>query len=501
MQHQAYGTVSASEDAPLVRDGGGASDVSVEARGAAAACPTTDDALGAEKEGEPILVRCPYLFEELNAQLTQPGCDKPTWFFRASQASGVAFGLAVLAGTHLTPGLQEAWQARDPLLALGLTVLFIRNGVLVPFQLEDLRATVRGGAAGNGHLTQLGAGSALIPAAKAQTLRKLPMPANNPVMNIFRCSIDWIWMLIVVAPFLCTGWGLHSPAQNRLAAATALLLYSTAKPLLGAGTVTLRTATALIAARIEAITQAAEVEEQTAGQDVPPEVWERTVVGPCRQMIRDMRLLSEGWQRAIVLGWVSQLALTGSLLCLALAPCFTELVGKSCEHIGVPWLVYVNQGCFILVAAYGPRGALAIAAAPAEVSTAADTLKEKLNDIRISDFSRETDDKISILERALANCNDGQGVGFLVMGVVIDKKMLTRWMVKLYGLVTALGPLFLAYSTFSAGKPDGLEPCDALTPEQVGALVAKLSAVAAAGGDGNCSVANLTIAEVLSMPV
>ena len=62
----------------------------------------------------------------------------------------------------------------------------------------------------------------------------------------------------------------------------------------------------------------------------------------------------------------------------------------------------------------------------------------------------------------------------------------------------AAAPLFLAYSTFSAGKSDGFGPCDALTPEQVGTLVAKLSAVTT-GGDGNCAVANLTIAEVLSM--
>jgi hypothetical protein len=72
----------------------------------------------------------------------------------------------------------------------------------------------------------------------------------------------------------------------------------------------------------------------------------------------------------------------------------------------------------------------------------ADTLKEKLNDIRISDFSPETDDKISILERALANCNDEQGVGFLVMGTVIDKKMLDHIQLKLYGYVTGGGSAF-----------------------------------------------------------
>jgi hypothetical protein len=84
---------------------------------------------------------------------------------------------------------------------------------------------------------------------------------------------------------------------------------------------------------------------------------------------------------------------------------------------------------------------------------------------------------------------------------VIDKKMLNHIALKLYGLAAAAVPFVLAYSTFSAKKSDGLGPCDALTPEQVGALVAKLSAVAAGGSGGNCSVANLTIAEVLSMPM
>ena len=47
---------------------------------------------------------------------------------------------------------------------------------------------------------------------------------------------------------------------------------------------------------------------------------------------------------------------------------------------------------------------------------------------------------------------------------------------------------------------DAIGPYHALTPEQAAALMAKLSTAAAAGGgDGNYSVANLTIAEVLSM--
>ena len=68
------------------------------------------------------------------------------------------------------------------------------------------------------------------------------------------------------------------------------------------------------------------------------------------------------------------------------------------------------------------------------------------------------------------------------------------------GLVAAAVPLALAYSTFGAEKSEVLGPCDALTPEQVAALVAKLFAAAnATSGEGNCSLANLTIVEVLSL--
>ena len=96
----------------------------------------------------------------------------------------------------------------------------------------------------------------------------------------------------------------------------------------------------------------------------------------------------------------------------------------------------------------------------------------------------------------MANCNDGQGVGFCVYGFVIDMKMLHKLMMSVKGAVVAVVPFALAYSTLGTATPAGPGTCMALTPVQLGALVAKLSA---AGGDGNCTMANLTIAEVLSL--
>ena len=96
----------------------------------------------------------------------------------------------------------------------------------------------------------------------------------------------------------------------------------------------------------------------------------------------------------------------------------------------------------------------------------------------------------------MANCNDGQGVGFCVYGFVIDMKMLHTLAMSLWGAVVAAVPFALAYSTLGTAKSAEHGTCAALTPEQVGALMTKLSA---AGGDSNCTMANLTIAEVLSL--
>ena len=74
--------------------------------------------------------------------------------------------------------------------------------------------------------------------------------------------------------------------------------------------------------------------------------------------------------------------------------------------------------------------------------------------------------------------------------------MLGRIALKLYGFFGSSIPIVLAYSVFSEGDVNQPGACEALTPEQVALLVMKLST---SNGDGNCLVANLTIAQVLGM--
>ena len=225
---------------------------------------------GTPSPGDGEMVVCPYLFDELDERLTQPN-GSPTLCFRAAKAAVRIHRLAFLAGTCITPGLLDAWEARDPLLALGLGLLAVAFGVIIPRLYYEARSTIRGAAHHNGPLHQLGAGTALIPPDKEKTLRELPMP--NPLKD----KMVWVAFILFVGPVLYTGWGLQSsPVQNRLTAATfmAFLIGKITK----ASTVTLRTATALIAARIQAISKAVRLEAKTAGQDVNPEEWEHTVV-------------------------------------------------------------------------------------------------------------------------------------------------------------------------------------------------------------------------------
>jgi hypothetical protein len=63
---------------------------------------------------------CPFLFEDLDAMLTNEADGSPTLFYYGCVAGCVALALACLAGTFATPGLPEAWAASDPLLGLAV---------------------------------------------------------------------------------------------------------------------------------------------------------------------------------------------------------------------------------------------------------------------------------------------------------------------------------------------------------------------------------------------
>ena len=73
-----------------------------------------------------------------------------------------------------------------------------------------------------------------------------------------------------------------------------------------------------------------------------------------------------------------------------------------------------------------------------------------MNAVRINDLNETTDRRLIILERAMANVNHGQGVGFEVFGFVIDKKQLKQIGLKIGALSWAFFTAVLAYSAYGS---------------------------------------------------
>ncbi len=448
---------------------------------------------GAAEEDD--LVPCPFLFDDVDSMLTRAD-GGPTLLFHALVGSYLVTGAAFLAGTFFTPGLPDAIEARDPLLLIFVVVMFVSTGVMLPLQLVETRRTCHAAATG-GLLPRLGAGTALITAEREQALRKLD--ATNGVHFDARTTLIVLPAVIFLGVFVATGWGLHSPAQNRVTAA--ILCFSPHGQLFAAtATVTLKTATALIGSRVDAIIVTVAAEAATEGQDLVPEEWHRRVAAPCTQLVADLRLLTEGWATSLVLSVAGSVVVIVALLCVALSPYMAETLSE--ENTGLPWLSGLVRGLFFFSAVIViPLDMLLAASAPAEVSTQCDALKETLNDVRINDLSAETDAKVAILERALANANRGQGVGFAVSGTVIDKRMLRMLGAKFFTGVSVIGPFILQFSVFegqvleSQGTPPpefGDAAC-ALTATQAASIRAAMI-----GRNASCAF-NMTVSSVIGI--
>ena len=111
---------------------------------------------------------------------------------------------------------------------------------------------------------------------------------------------------------------------------------------------------------------------------------------------------------------------------------------------------------------------LLIALDVASASSNCDSLMNELNDKRLEAMDLETDQKLQVLERALSLKNAGQGIGFSVHGVVVDRKMLSRVFFLVTGTVGTIVPAILALQPEPALDLQ-LSPC-ALTPAQTAAI-------------------------------
>ena len=100
----------------------------------------------------------------------------------------------------------------------------------------------------------------------------------------------------------------------------------------------------------------------------------------------------------------------------------------------------------------------------------------------------ETHQKLQVLEYALEKENAGQGLGFVVLGVVVDRKTLSRIFFLVMGTLGTIGPIIIA---LRPTESDAISGTCTLNNEQREAI--KTVAIAVLGENATCSFRNVTL--------
>ena len=198
-------------------------------------------------------------------------------------------------------------------------------------------------------------------------------------------------------------------------------------------------ATALVAANLEAA--AAAVRAAGAQVDILDAVaWRMTIEEPATALARSvLPELSRGWGTGLLAVGVGQLALAVGLGALAFES-RERMMEKGGEYVFI-WALWLGAAG---AAAVAP---LALALAPAAVSTHSDELKDSLTLLRAKDLQAQAD-RIDALYNFLDQVNNKQGIGFAVGGgvqaPVVDKQYLVGTAIKVYAVIAALVPYLLS---------------------------------------------------------
>ena len=139
-----------------------------------------------------------------------------------------------------------------------------------------------------------------------------------------------------------------------------------------------------------------------------------------------------------------------------------------------------------MVLALLPLGlALDVAAASSRCDEFMDSLNEKR--------TQENHEQILWLETKLSKLNKGQGLGFSVYGVVLDRKTLKNLAIGIVGTMSTVVTTLIALSEsdeamVAVAQDSSVVPCAQLSPAQEAAVVGMFSAF-----NSSCTWVNLTI--------
>ena len=356
----------------------------------------------------------------------------------------VAMFIGVCNGFHwcfcspLIPSVVDAYAAGDALMIMGICAWSTAMLVGLQMWLLNTRYAVRsmdsplysydGGATKKtGHTHRIGAGSTPVPRAVEKEL--------NFHFGIMKMSMNPVPFWIPYGYIAWTGGGAQATTTlNRVGVAVLTAVFTVTRPMLISGIFSMRQACACTAAKVAKISKA--VKAGFRGLDA----WEEEVVRPLQELMECMDTLTEGYAPVVeTFSCVMAPLMVFASVCLFLSP-MTQTLDYAGPNTG-RWV----QGFFAVFAVLFTWGPLVLAGGVADVSTACDDLKEGLNRVRVLTMDPEVHNRVSILETAMANCNHGQGVGFKVRNIVLDKKMLAKIALQIQSVVVFLAPIILSY--------------------------------------------------------
>lgn len=220
------------------------------------------------------------------------------------------------------------------------------------------------------------------------------------------------------------------------------------------------------------------------------EAWERDVRAPALALDETMRVLSRGWGRGLFgmtfTFWMFSLArfmaAIDRLRCAGMDAAGGKEPGTS-RNTNLAWV------CFTSIVP------LLLALDLANTSSQCDELLGVLNAARVK-HGPTVHEKIAYLEACLRNLNRGQGLGFKVAAVVVDRRFLKQLSVALAGGLTTVISLLLALSE-TAAAPSAAAADGMICGAELQAVAAAALKATVMGRNVTCAF-NTTIDEALA---
>eukprot|EP01052_Picozoa_sp_SAG31_P015865 SAG31_NODE_1033_length_10230_cov_15.289014_1_plen_489_part_00 len=368
----------------------------------------------------------------------------PRWFVRFSPLltawHAVLYPVSILLMYWLSPTVFEG-----DLDVLRMVFMCLPYGGTSHYVMYLLRAIAE-----DGPLAQLGAGTAMLPASQLKKLRLwmylLLIPALGcflfglVVMTKWEATVLGVWIgvldgdVAMIAgpsgrPSLARYWTPSIPIMLPMT-----LSFMVGYPSMLAWFFSMKLATALAKQEVERVVR--EVKPITLADDVR---WSGRVAQPSLRLATStMRHLSDGWG--------TPTAFIAMVLGLAMLSNFVGVVHmiRIGLHQTAP-IVVLRRVSAMAVSAAGP---FIIAVDAARVSTSCDELLQKINDLRMTwnstEAAKEVHDRTFPLQHTLQNHNNGMGMGFKVLGMVLNVKTLQFISLSLGSLLVTVIPVMMA---------------------------------------------------------